>query len=58
MYCTVCLINVMLSVNSFFFFFSFKLRALRNAVQRSADSAGASGPTAQQSIPEYKIEIR
>ncbi|XP_072192198.1 coiled-coil and C2 domain-containing protein 2A isoform X2 [Excalfactoria chinensis] len=35
-----------------------KLRALRNAVQCSIDSAGASGPTAQQSIPEYKIEIR
>uniref|UniRef100_A0A8V0Y5W6 Coiled-coil and C2 domain containing 2A n=1 Tax=Gallus gallus TaxID=9031 RepID=A0A8V0Y5W6_CHICK len=35
-----------------------KLRALRNAVQCSMDSAAASGPTAQQSIPEYKIEIR
>ncbi|OXB82886.1 UNVERIFIED_CONTAM: hypothetical protein H355_003328 [Colinus virginianus] len=35
-----------------------KLRALRNAVQCSIDSAGAPGTAAQQSIPEYKIEIR
>ncbi|NXJ03794.1 C2D2A protein, partial [Odontophorus gujanensis] len=35
-----------------------KLHALRNAVQRSIDSAGVPGTTAQQSIPEYKIEIR
>ncbi|XP_040413141.1 coiled-coil and C2 domain-containing protein 2A isoform X3 [Cygnus olor] len=37
-----------------------KLHALRNAVQCRIDSgdAGAAGPIAQQSIPEYKFEIR
>ncbi|XP_075355894.1 coiled-coil and C2 domain-containing protein 2A isoform X4 [Mycteria americana] len=37
-----------------------KLHALRNAVQCSIDggSAGVPSPVAQQSIPEYKIEIR
>ncbi|NXI95642.1 C2D2A protein, partial [Psophia crepitans] len=37
-----------------------KLHALRNAVQCSTDGGGAGGPSpvAQQSIPEYKIEIR
>ncbi|KAK2521425.1 Cc2d2a [Columba guinea] len=37
-----------------------KLHALRNAVQCRIDSgdAGVSSPVAQQSIPEYKIEIR
>lgn len=38
----------------------FKLHALRNAVECSIDSgdAGVPRPVAQQSIPEYKIEIR
>ncbi|XP_064305230.1 coiled-coil and C2 domain-containing protein 2A isoform X3 [Phalacrocorax carbo] len=37
-----------------------KLHALRNAVQCSIDGGGAGvpSPVAQQSIPEYKIEIR
>ena len=37
-----------------------KLHALRNAVECSIDSgdAGVPRPVAQQSIPEYKIEIR
>ncbi|KFP34739.1 Coiled-coil and C2 domain-containing protein 2A, partial [Chlamydotis macqueenii] len=36
-----------------------KLHALRNAVQCSIDGgAGVPSPVAQQSIPEYKIEIR
>ncbi|NWU46491.1 C2D2A protein, partial [Dromas ardeola] len=37
-----------------------KLHALRNAVQRSIDGGdtGIPSPVAQQSIPEYKIEIR
>ncbi|XP_010177909.1 PREDICTED: coiled-coil and C2 domain-containing protein 2A, partial [Mesitornis unicolor] len=37
-----------------------KLHALRNAVQCSIDggAAGVPSPVAQQSIPEYKIEIR
>ncbi|XP_075608570.1 coiled-coil and C2 domain-containing protein 2A isoform X2 [Balearica regulorum gibbericeps] len=37
-----------------------KLHALRNAVQCSMDGgdAGVPSPVAQQSIPEYKIEIR
>ncbi|XP_008942583.1 PREDICTED: coiled-coil and C2 domain-containing protein 2A [Merops nubicus] len=37
-----------------------KLHALRNAVESSIDGAGAGvpRPVAQQSIPEYKIEIR
>ncbi|XP_063192325.1 coiled-coil and C2 domain-containing protein 2A isoform X3 [Chroicocephalus ridibundus] len=37
-----------------------KLHALRNAVQRSIDGGdtGVPSPVAQQSIPEYKIEIR
>ncbi|XP_067992841.1 coiled-coil and C2 domain-containing protein 2A-like [Melanerpes formicivorus] len=37
-----------------------KLHALRNAVQCSVDDGGAGvpRPVAQQSIPEYKIEIR
>ncbi|NWH25422.1 C2D2A protein, partial [Grus americana] len=37
-----------------------KLHALRNAVQGSIDGgdAGVPSPVAQQSIPEYKIEIR
>ncbi|NXS26874.1 C2D2A protein, partial [Pomatostomus ruficeps] len=35
-----------------------KLHALRNAVQYSIEGGGDSVPVAQQSIPEYKMEIR
>uniref|UniRef100_A0A8C4UBC1 Coiled-coil and C2 domain containing 2A n=1 Tax=Falco tinnunculus TaxID=100819 RepID=A0A8C4UBC1_FALTI len=35
-----------------------KLHALRNAVQCTIDGGGPGTPVAQQSIPEYKIEIR
>lgn len=42
-----------------FFVCLFKLHALRSAVQYSMEGAGGDGvPVAQQSIPEYKMEIR
>lgn len=46
--------------NYLLFMCLFKLHVLRNAVQSGIDSgdAGVPRPVAQQSIPEYKIEIR